>query len=129
MPPHVTNFASPIPENLRDRSDPTGSYERERVDEMSGAHTPSLRATPLARGDLNLRQLKSPLARGVPDVSAVGSAKAEGRGVLAWSTQAQFTRVFTPHIERVDASRFAHSAGPQNSIGEIKLRRTVRRAV
>ena len=30
-------------------------------------HTPSLRATPLARGDFNPTQPKSPLPRGVPD--------------------------------------------------------------
>ena len=96
-----------------------GSYERERVGEKSGVHTPSLRATPLARGDLNLWQPKSPLARGVPDVSAVGSAKAEGRGVLVWLQAREVAAPAVPLVaQRSEPVRIAETITPI-SVNEI----------
>ncbi len=56
------------------------------IDAFSGRpeHTPALRATPLGRGERKIAGgLESPLKRGVPDLSAVALAKAEGRGVFA----------------------------------------------
>jgi len=50
---------------------------------MSRLHIPSLRATPLQRGPKStLTRDCDPLWRGVPALSAVALAKAEGRGVV-----------------------------------------------
>ena len=47
----------------------------------AGQHTPALRATPLERGFPLGLAVCDPRLRGVPDLSAVGLAEAEGRGV------------------------------------------------